>query len=126
MKKSPIYVGIDVSTTTLDVAIVPDVKHWQVSNDPSGIDMLVKHLVTLRPAGVVMEATGGIEMPVAIALYEADIIAALVNPRQVRDFARSLGILAKTPAQAGIQGGLLTRAWYDHICRHSVPRHGIQ
>ena len=96
MKKSPIYVGIDVSTTTLDVAIVPDVKHWQVSNDPSGIDLLVKHLVILRPAGVVMEATGGIEMPVAIALYEADIIAALVNPRQVRDFARSLGILAKT------------------------------
>ena len=96
MKKSPVYVGIDISTTTLDVAIVPDVKYWQVSNDPSGIDMLVKRLVALRPAGVVMEATGGIEMPVAIALYKADIIAALVNPRQVRDFARSLGILAKT------------------------------
>jgi len=96
VKKSPVYVGIDISTTTLDVAIVPDVKYWQVSNDPSGIDMLVKRLVALRPAGVVMEATGGIEMPVAIALYKADIIAALVNPRQVRDFARSLGILAKT------------------------------
>lgn len=96
MKKSPVYVGIDISTTTLDVAIVPEVKYWQVSNDPSGIDMLVKRLVALRPAGVVMEATGGIEMPVAIALYKADIIAALVNPRQVRDFARSLGILAKT------------------------------
>lgn len=96
MKKSPVYVGIDVSTATLDVAVIPDVKHWQVPNDASGIDMLVKHLVTLRPAGVVMEATGGIEMPVAVALYEANIIAALVNPRQVRDFARSLGTLAKT------------------------------
>jgi len=96
MNKSPVYVGIDVSTTTLDVAVVPDIRHWQVSNDPDGIEILVKHIVALRPAGVVMEATGGIEMPVAVALYEANVFAALVNPRQVRDFARSLGILAKT------------------------------
>ena len=95
-KKSPIYVGIDISTATLDVAVIPDIKHWQVSNDPSGIDMLVKRLVALRPAGVVIEATGGIEMPVAVALYEAGALAALVNPRQVRDSRRSLGILAKT------------------------------
>jgi transposase len=96
VKKSPIYVGIDVSTTTLDVAVVPGGKLWQVANDPAGIAVLVERLVALRPAGVVMEATGGIEMPVAIALYEANIFAALVNPRQVRDFARSLGTLAKT------------------------------
>lgn len=96
MKKSPVYVGIDVSTTTLDIAVIPDGNHWQVTNDASGIDILTKRLVALRPAGVVMEATGGIEMPVAVALYEVNIIAALVNPRQVRDFARSLGILAKT------------------------------
>ena len=96
MKKSPVYVGIDVSTTTLDVAVVPGCKLWQVSNDSAGIAVLVERLVALRPAGVVMEATGGIEMPAAVALYEANIFAALVNPRQVRDFARSLGMLAKT------------------------------
>jgi len=96
VKKSPVYVGIDVSTTTLDVAIVPDIQHWQVPNDSKGINELVENLITLQPTGVVMEATGGFEMPVAVALYQANIIAALVNPRQVRDFARSLGILAKT------------------------------
>jgi len=96
VKKSPVYVGIDVSTTTLDVAVVPGCKLWQVSNDSAGIAVLVERLVALRPAGVVMEATGGIEMPAAVALYEANIFAALVNPRQVRDFARSLGMLAKT------------------------------
>jgi transposase len=96
VKKTPVYVGIDVSTTTLDVAIVPDGKHWQVPNDSTGIAALVERLVDLRPAGVVTEATGGIEMPAAVALYEANIFVALVNPRQVRDFARSLGTLAKT------------------------------
>jgi transposase len=90
-------VGIDVAKAKLDVAsggTVPEV--WQVANDPPGIEGLVAKLTALGPSLVVMEATGGLEATVAAALAVSGLPIAVVNPRQVRDFAKAMGVLAKT------------------------------
>jgi transposase len=92
---SKYYVGIDVSKNSLDVYIHPLGKSLKVSNDPKGIKELKKSLpkqVTL----IVMEATGGYEQLVARTLSEVGLPIAVVNPRQVRDFAKAMGQLAKT------------------------------
>ena len=94
----PVYVGIDVSKATLDVAVRPTGEAWQVANDPADIDTLVERVVALGPALVVLEATGRYEAACAAALATADVPVAVVNPRQVRDFAKSTGRLAKTDA----------------------------
>ncbi len=91
-----VYIGIDVSNNWLDVAVRPSGEHWQVTQDEDGISSLVKRLGKLRPDLIVMEATGGPERLAAIALGAAGLPVAMVNPRNVRDFARSQGILAKT------------------------------
>ena len=92
------YVGIDVSKTQLDVAIYGQSEGWQVARDDAGLVQLVQRLRELDPAVslVVLEATGGLERNVAVALALASIPVAVVNPRQVRDFARATGKLAKT------------------------------
>lgn len=90
------YVGIDVSKAALDVALAADGATWRVPNDEKGIAQLVQQLTPLVPAMVVLEATGGLELPVAASLTVAGIPAAIVNPRQVRDFAKATGRLAKT------------------------------
>lgn len=90
------YVGIDVSKARLDVAQRPGGRA-SYPNDSSGIAALVKSL-SPPPALVVMEATGGLERPLAIALATAAVPCAVVNPRQTRDYARALGRLAKTDA----------------------------
>jgi transposase len=90
------YVGIDVSKALLDVGFHPSKKTVQVANDDSGIGGLVAHLRAAMPTLVVMEATGGYEEAVAWALTAAGIPVAVVNPRQVRDFAKAIGRLAKT------------------------------
>src|SRR5271170_8515194 len=88
------FVGIDVAKAALDVFIGSDAKAFTVANDEVGIRDLVGQLV---PADfVILEATGGLETPVASALAAAGIAVAIVNPRQVRDFARATGRLAKT------------------------------
>jgi transposase len=92
------YVGIDVSQATLDVAVVPTHERFQVANAEAGIVELVQRLNALAPQRVVLEATGGYELPVLAALGSAAVPVVAVNPRQVRDFARSLGRLAKTDA----------------------------
>lgn len=89
------YVGVDVSKARLDVAVHRGAA-WSVSHDPKGIAALVTRLHTLAPARVVCEATGGWEGALVAALHAADVPVAVVNPRQVRDFARSTGKLAKT------------------------------
>lgn len=89
------YVGIDVSATLLDVA-VHDGGVRQVRNDESGIAQLVAQLKTQAPALIVLEATGVYHRSVTTALVSAGLAVAVVNPRQVRDFARSTGQLAKT------------------------------
>lgn len=91
-----LFVGIDVAKARLDVATVPPAAPWSVANDGDGIDVLVKRLQDDRPDLVVLEATGGYETPVATALAAAGVPTAVVNPRQVRSFAKSTGRLAKT------------------------------
>ena len=91
-----VIVGIDISRDRLDVAIHQSEKQWQFSNDRGGITKLCKMLRELTPALVVFEATGGYEMPLYFSLDEAGLPAAPVNARQIRDFARSTGKLAKT------------------------------
>jgi transposase len=90
------FVGIDVSKAWLDVAGRPRPAPSRVGNDPAGIATLVADLRALAPELVVLEATGGLELPVVAALQVAGLPAAVVNPRQVRDFARATGQLAKT------------------------------
>lgn len=90
------YVGIDVSGATLDVVARPSGEHWQVENNAEGINGLVTRLQSLAPEIVVMEATGGLESKVAVALSLAKVPFAVVNPRPVRDFAKAMGHLAKT------------------------------
>ena len=88
------FVGIDVAKAQLDVAIGPNGESFSVANDETGIGELLRRL---EPADfVILEATGGLEMPVASALAAAGLAVAIVNPRQVRDFARATGRLAKT------------------------------
>lgn len=89
-------VGIDVAKAALDVALHPSGETWRVSNDEAGIAPLVARLKALAPTVVVLEASGGLEWPVAAALGTAGLPVAVVNPRQVRDFAKATGRLAKT------------------------------
>ncbi len=93
-----VYIGIDVSKDSLDVAVHAPDKQWTFANDTAGLARLCKVLVELKPTLVVFEATGGYEMPLYITLSKARLPAAPVNPRQIRDFARSMGKLAKTDA----------------------------
>lgn len=91
-----VFVGIDVSKSRLDVAIRPGLAPFGEANDPDGIAAVASRLAALAPALIVVEATGGLEMPLVIALAAARLPVAVVNPRQVRDFARATGRLAKT------------------------------
>lgn len=91
-----VYAGIDVAKASLDVAVFSSEKKWRFTNDDAGISQVAELLGELAPTLVVMEATGGIEVPLAHALKVARIPAAVINPREVRDFARATGKLAKT------------------------------
>ncbi len=93
MERGPVFIGIDVSKAHLDVAVLSSGETWQEPNDEAGIAHLVGRVRALGPTLVVLEATGGLEMPAACALGLEDVPVAVV---QVRDFAKSLGLLAKT------------------------------
>jgi len=90
------WIGIDISKAELDVAVRPGGVRWQVHHDAAGIDALVERCVALAPQRIVVEATGGFEIGVAAALAAQHLPVVVVNPRQVRDFARATGQLAKT------------------------------
>ena len=90
------YVGIDVSKDSLDVEVRPAGQRWSIPNHEQEITKLVSRMVEISPAVIVMEATGGMERPVAATLGAAKLPVAVVNPRQVRDFAKATGRLAKT------------------------------
>ena len=92
-----VFAGIDVSKTALDVALRPG-DAWRSPNDEAGIAELVARLQPLAPQLIVLEATGGLERLVVAALALAGLPVAVVNPRQVRDFAKASGRLAKTDA----------------------------
>lgn len=91
-------IGIDVSQATLDVAVFPSGEQWQASNADAGISHLVGRLQALAPERIVLEATAGYELPLLAALGSAGLPVVAANPRQVRDFARATGRLAKTDA----------------------------
>ena len=103
MVGEPRFVGIDVSKAQVDVAVRPTGQRWVVSYDQTGVEELVSQMVDLGPALVLLEATGGLELPLVAALAAAALPVVVVNPRQVRDFARATGTLAKTDAlDAGV------------------------
>lgn len=93
-----LFVGLDVAKDRLDVHLRPSGASFAVAYDETGIADLVARLTALRPELVVLEATGGYEVAVAAALAHAAVPVAVVNPRQIRDFARATGQLAKTDA----------------------------
>jgi len=90
------FIGIDVSKQQLDIAVRPGGESWTVAYDEGGLSALVARLRALAPTLIVLEATGGLEVVLAGARAAATLPVAVVNPRQVRDFARSTGTLAKT------------------------------
>lgn len=90
------FVGIDISKDHLDVHVRPTGDSFRVRYDDAGLVTLVAHLRPLAPVVLVLEATGGYEVTVAATLASAALPVAVVNPRQVRDFARATGQLAKT------------------------------
>lgn len=90
------FIGIDISKNTLDAADYMTQETWQTANNEEGIASLVESLFSLNPPLIVLEATGGLEIPLASALAMGRLPVAVVNPRQVRDFAKATGKLAKT------------------------------
>ena len=92
------WVGIDVCQKYLDVYIRPKEELFQVTNNEVGISSLVQTLSNIQPELIVLEATGGMEIDVAIKLTQAGLDVAVINPRQARDFAKATGQLAKTDA----------------------------
>lgn len=95
-KKAQSFIGIDVSKQLLEVAIHEQDYQFRCANKASAFGALIAELIGWRPALIVLEATGGLERAVVAALHGAGLPVVVVNPRQVRDFARALGQLAKT------------------------------
>ena len=113
MEGEPRYVGIDVSKAQVDVAVRPTGQRRVVSYDETGVGELVSQMEDLGPALVLLEASGGLELPLVGALAAAALPVVVVNPRQVRDFARATGTLAKTDA--------LDAAVLAHFAESFVP-----
>ena len=93
-----VFVGIDVSKAVLDIAVAPTGEAWSVANSTEGMQELVSKLGEISPKLIVLEATGGLERRAVAALAGASLPVVAVNPRQVRDFAKAMGQLAKTDA----------------------------
>ena len=93
---APAFVGIDVAKGELVIAIRPSGEHWTIANDVAGIHTLVQRVRGHSPTLIVLEATGGDVRAAVAALAAAQPPVVVANPRQVRDFARATGQLAKT------------------------------
>lgn len=93
-----ICIGIDVSKDRLDLAWRPTGERWTAPNTERGIRAICRRLRTPAPTLIVLEATGGLELPLTGALAAAGLPVVVVNPRQIRDFAKATGRLAKTDA----------------------------
>src|SRR4051812_32631624 len=96
MDKAPTFVGIDVAKHRLDVHLRPSGASFTINHGEEEVVALIERLVALEPAPIVLEATGGMEVRLAAALAAAGLPVAVVNPRQVRSFARAVSRLAKT------------------------------
>jgi len=91
-----LFVGIDVSKDKLDVAVYPSNQMFNFDNDQNGLDQLAQRLEDLKPQLIVFESTGGYELLAVTTLYAARLPVVVINARQIRDFAKSVGKLAKT------------------------------
>ena len=116
MASQDVFVGIDVSKDRLDVHVRPLGVGFAVGNEAAGYAALIARLRPLRVKRIVLEATGGYERALWLALSEAGLVAAVVNPRQVREFARAAGRLAKTDR--------LDAAVIAHFAETFAPRIG--
>ena len=96
MAREEVYVGIDVAKETLEVAASDSPPTRQFTNDPEGIRQIIQHITRLQPGGIILEATGGLEMSLAAELQTKGLPVVIINPRHVHDFARATGVLAKT------------------------------
>lgn len=105
MNSRPVWVGLAVAQETLDVAVRPSGEQWRTPNTESGIADLLARLQPLVPGLIVCEATGGFERAAIGALAAAGLPVVVANPRQIRDFAKATGQLAKTDR---IDAGILT------------------
>jgi len=105
-----IFVGIDVAKETLDLQTYPPAQPEQFQNDLRAIRKLLRTLSRRKPSLIVVEATGGYETALVAELADAGLPVVLVNPRQVRDYAKALGILAKTDK---IDAGVIARFGHD-------------
>ena len=92
------FIGIDVCKARLDVAVLPAGPEQSFANDEAGCAALVTWALGLSPRLIVLEATGGLEILVTGMLTAAGLAVAVINPRQIRDFAKACGTLAKTDA----------------------------
>lgn len=90
------FVGIDVAQATLAVAVWPEQRTWEAANTVEGIAQLVTELQGLAPSRIVLEGTGGLQAPLVAALGLAGLPVVVMNPRQIRDFAKGKGQRAKT------------------------------
>ena len=106
MPETGIFVGIDVSKSELAIAVIPSGESWTSLTTSAALDELMRRLEQLTPALIVVEATAGYEMPLVAACATAGLPIAVVNPRQVRAFAKAIGRTAKTDA---IDAGVLAR-----------------
>ena len=116
----PAFVGIDVAKHSLDVHLRPSGERFTIDHDERGVAALVERLAALAPALVVLEATGGMEVRSAAALAAAGLPVAVVNPRQVRAFARATGRLAKTGlcGRPAVVKQVSHQTWYATVaCR---------
>ena len=114
-----VYVGIDVSGDRLDVHVLPEGKAFSGKNNARGISGLIKRLRSKPPTVIVMESSGSVEVTLTIKLAEAGLPFAVVNPKQVRDFAKGIGKLAKTDR---VDAYVLARfAQTNHPTPQSLP-----
>ena len=97
-ERSEVFVGIDVSKERLDVAVWPTGEIWSVTQSADDIAALAGRIREIDPVSVVLEATGGMEMPIALELTASGMQVAIINPRHARNFAKATGKLAKTDA----------------------------
>lgn len=96
MDSNEVFVGIDVSKAKLDVFVLAVGESFTMANDEAGVEALAKQLEGLKPALIVLEATGGLQNLAVAALHAHQLPVVVVNPRQVRDFAKAMGKLAKS------------------------------
>lgn len=95
-RKPSTVVGIDVSKDSLEIGVLPGGEGWSTGQSPEEVSALAERIAALKPALVVLEATGGLELPIVHALIERGVPVHRAEPKRARYFARALGLLAKT------------------------------